>query len=219
MDVNFKFNGKTLIGIAILSAGIAFADYVSIIDTKSAGGIIVEEEQLPVGSVTMWTTTTPPKGWLAMNGQSTAGYPELAKVVGANVPNLSGKFVRAYGGNSAAIGSVQSQSVQELTFKGNPVAGHSHTRGTMNITGNFKFTGNTNRGASGAFANVGWHSGHSLHGSNGNYSGTQTNFNAANSWSGSTSVSGAHTPSGTIEGTGIETRPENIALLYIIKAQ
>lgn len=219
MDINFKLNGKSLIGLAILSAGLTFANYVSIIDAKSAGGIIVEEEQVPVGSVTMWTTNTPPKGWLAMNGQSTAGYPELAKIVGSNVPDLSGKFVRAFGGNSDSLGVVQSQSVQALTFKGDPVAGHSHTKGSMNITGYFRFTGNTNRGASGAFANASWYSGHSVHGSNGSYNGTQTNFNAKNSWTGSTSTSGAHTPTGVIEGTGIETRPENVALLYIIKAE
>jgi microcystin-dependent protein len=39
----------------------------------------------------MWYTNTPPSGWILCDGQSTSSYPELAAVVGANVPNLKGR--------------------------------------------------------------------------------------------------------------------------------
>ena len=46
---------------------------------------------IPTGAMMMWYTNTAPTGWLLCNGQSTTGYPELAAIVGANVPNLKGR--------------------------------------------------------------------------------------------------------------------------------
>lgn len=46
---------------------------------------------VPTGAIMMWYTNTPPAGWILCNGQSTASYPALAAIVGANVPNLQGK--------------------------------------------------------------------------------------------------------------------------------
>jgi hypothetical protein len=40
--------------------------------------------------------------WLECNGQSTAGYPELAAVVGPTVPNYQGMFLRGNGSQSFA---------------------------------------------------------------------------------------------------------------------
>jgi hypothetical protein len=37
------------------------------------------------------------ENWLECNGQSTAGYPDLAAIVGATVPNYKGMFLRGYG--------------------------------------------------------------------------------------------------------------------------
>jgi hypothetical protein len=128
-DINFNFKiNKKIALISVLSMGFyAFADYVSLIDTKSSGGIIVtsgvtedemnaaidkaiselrteheadianlELEKLPVGTVAMWTTSNIPTGWIEMNGQSTSSYPELAVIVGANVPDVRGRFPRAW---------------------------------------------------------------------------------------------------------------------------
>lgn len=47
----------------------------------------------PPGVIMLWPTATPPTGWLICDGQSTSGYPDLAAVVGANVPNLKGRVV------------------------------------------------------------------------------------------------------------------------------
>jgi microcystin-dependent protein len=47
---------------------------------------------VPTGSIMMWATSTPPDGWLLCEGQSTTGYPALAALVGANVPDLRGRI-------------------------------------------------------------------------------------------------------------------------------
>jgi microcystin-dependent protein len=51
----------------------------------------------PVGSIVMYGASAAPIGWLLCNGQSTAGYPALASVVGANVPDLMGRVPIGYG--------------------------------------------------------------------------------------------------------------------------
>jgi microcystin-dependent protein len=50
----------------------------------STGGI-------PTGSIMMWYTATPPSGWIFCQGQSTSGYPALAAVIGATVPDMRGR--------------------------------------------------------------------------------------------------------------------------------
>lgn len=117
---------KLLTVAALLGTGIAFGSYVSVIDAKSAGGVIVNEivDTTPVGTVAMWATSTPPVGWIEMNGQSTSGYPELSAVIGANVPDLRGQFVRAWD-NGKGVDS----SRQLLTSQGDAI---------RNITGSFR---------------------------------------------------------------------------------
>ncbi len=51
--MELKINGKTLLGIALLSASITFGDFVSMVDVKSAGGITIEKETMDVGSVVL----------------------------------------------------------------------------------------------------------------------------------------------------------------------
>jgi hypothetical protein len=46
----------------------------------------------PGGTGVALASNTIPAGWLEANGQSTAGYPELAAIVGANVPDMRGRF-------------------------------------------------------------------------------------------------------------------------------
>lgn len=48
----------------------------------------------PVGLMMLWHAATIPDGWLEANGQSTAGYPQLATLYGGNLPNMTdGKAV------------------------------------------------------------------------------------------------------------------------------
>jgi hypothetical protein len=50
----------------------------------------------PAGTITMWGGSTAPAGWVELNGASTAGFPTLAAIFGANLPDMRGKFPRAW---------------------------------------------------------------------------------------------------------------------------
>lgn len=70
------------------------------ISVKSVGASI------PVGTVITWPSNSWPSdrdNWLECNGQSisSAVYPELVAVVGGNVPNYQGVFLRGYGGQTS----------------------------------------------------------------------------------------------------------------------
>lgn len=51
---------------------------------------------VPIGTIIAWPgSSAPSEGgtWLLCNGQSCAGYPALAAIVGSTVPNLNGRFL------------------------------------------------------------------------------------------------------------------------------
>jgi microcystin-dependent protein len=83
----------------------------------------------PVGSITMYTGVTAPAGWLLCNGTSTAGYTALAALVGANTPNLQGRFPIGDNGTLALNGTGGS-----LTIGVNNLPAHSHPN-TATFTG------------------------------------------------------------------------------------
>ena len=78
------------------------------VKAKGSGGV-------PVGTIVAWPVATNPEdmdNWLECNGQSISPsvYPELFAVVGGQVPDLRGMFLRGYGGKSAALGTTQDQA-------------------------------------------------------------------------------------------------------------
>lgn len=81
---------------------------------------------VPTGSILMWYGSTAPEGWLICNGQSTAGYSDLAAIVGANVPNLQGRIpVGQDSGTFATIGATGGSESVALTSAQMPR--HTHT--------------------------------------------------------------------------------------------
>lgn len=120
-DLNFKISKNVAVLIAVVLGAFTYANYVSLVDAKSAGGIIVEEEQLPVGSITMWGTGTPPKGWLEMNGQSTSGYPELQSLYGSTLPDMRGEYIRGW---DSSRGVDSGRAI--FTAQSGSVGAHSH---------------------------------------------------------------------------------------------
>lgn len=143
----------------------------------------------PIGSVIAWSHSTIPDGWLECNGQSTNGYPDLAAIAGANVPDLRGEFIRGWDhgrGVDGGRGLKSSQSQQ--------LGSHQHQSGW----------GEAN-GAGHAYAPFG--------SGGGGHAGSGSSDTDNNMW---------YTDDGiALNGgrVGSETRPRNIALMYIIKAQ
>ena len=93
------------------------------VSVKSTGAITV-------GTVISWPSNSWPSDadkWLECNGQAinSTVYPELVGVVGGNVPNYQGVFLRGYGGQtsyhygavghwSAGLGELQGDGIREI---------------------------------------------------------------------------------------------------------
>jgi hypothetical protein len=143
-------------------------------------------------------------------------------------PNYVGKFAR--GGGTASVTARGSDSftlgVENLPAHSHGATvstngAHTHTRGSMEITGNFSNNGRTdtsNPTANGAFAFTGGYIGSSEGGAN---VGRMVNFTASRSWSGNTSQNGAHTHTVTIgntgSGTAVSFEPSNVTAPFFMK--
>jgi len=121
----------------------------------------------PIGTIVAWASSTPPTGWLECNGQSTSGYTELAALIGSNVPDLRGEFVRGWDNGKGTDTGRTLLSTQADEFES-----HNHTI-------------NSYTGGGGPL---------------GGHDGSAYNGSIATSYKG-----------------GTETRPRNVALMYIIK--
>ncbi|MGM3159960.1 tail fiber protein [Dickeya undicola] len=149
---------------------------------------------LPVGFSGIWFTPTPPDGWLEANGQSfdVNEYPKLAeKFPSGRVPDMRGRFARGWAHGSA---------VDPDSGRG---VGSVQNDALQNITGSFVAdivnTDNAGRGVSGAFADAGG-VGNGDSGDQGAPELRQYSFDASR-----------------VVRTSSETRPTNVAVMYIIK--
>lgn len=194
--MELKINGKTLIGIALLSTSLVLSNFVSVVDAESNGGVTVVNEQLPVGTVAMWGTSNPPTNWLEMNGQSTAGYSELASLYGSNLPDLRGQFVRGWDNGSGVDNgrSLLSNQVDQI----------------QNITGIISAPGYVNTSV-----------GYSLNGTGAfqPYGGL-TSIDKIDGGADQGSIYRAvRFDASNVARAGAETRPVNVSLMYIVKAK
>lgn len=93
---------------------------------------------VPIGTIVMWATNTPPEGWLLCNGKevSRAAYAELFKVLGTSVgaagsssfkiPDLSGRFPLGTS-NTHNLHSTGGEEAHTLTI--DEIPPHSHSIG------------------------------------------------------------------------------------------
>lgn len=109
----------------------------TIASTKSdlEAGIL---KAVPIGTIVMWATSTPPEGWLLCNGKevSRAAYAELFKVLGTSVgaagsasfkiPDLTGRFPLG-ASNGHGLHSTGGSETHTLTISEMPA--HSHAVG------------------------------------------------------------------------------------------
>jgi hypothetical protein len=162
----------------------------------------------PVGSIVMWSEAALPSGWILCNGQSTASYPLLAGVVGANVPNLIDRFIvgagNAYGLKSVG-GAANHSHGDNFSFTGgdhshgNTIAANTGNQADHNHADNFITNDNSavssnNIGGDTYAFNVGSQTGTNNTGSGHTHSvsRTFTGHNHANGVGGSVSAGGSH---------------------------
>lgn len=124
--MEIKINGKTFAAIIALSATFSFANYVSIISNDSSIFSVSEEKvtdedikdailsSMPIGSITLRMDSTNPKD-----------------IYGGDWELLDGDAALFLGN-----GNTQSSSIVGNNSVSVPLVEHSHTKGTMRITGN-----------------------------------------------------------------------------------
>ena len=104
---------------------------------------------IPVGTIISWPVAQNPAdwqnsdgsyNWLECNGQSISKtvYPELFALVGGQVPDLRGLFLRGHGGNSAGLGEQQGHAIRDISASGNISVGFG---GYLSGSGIFKPVG------------------------------------------------------------------------------
>lgn len=181
--------------IALNYAPNAFAGDATSFNPTSVAVQARAASDTPIGGVIPYRGNSVPDGWLECNGQSTAGYPELAAVIGANVPDLRGEFIRGLDSGRGVdagrtLGSAQADAMER----------HSHQT-TITVSGN---------------VNIEYATG----GSHVNYKQALSQAkNVSTTAYTSAPFSGSGTGTSTTAGTADENRPRNVALMYIIKAQ
>jgi hypothetical protein len=85
---------------------------------------------IPVGTVVSYWGSTAPAGWILCNGQavpSSSEYNALRNIVGSNVPDLRGMFLRGAGKNSNSSFAYTGDSVRAVgSTQSNTVGPHIH---------------------------------------------------------------------------------------------
>lgn len=188
---------------------------------------------VPTGVILPYGGVTAPSGFLICDGSavSRTAYANLFAVIGTrygagngsttfNVPKLNdGSFVR--GVASGSVGTKYSASLPPLTASS--AGAHTHTRGTMEITGRAQFDGSANGGysASGALKYSGYNGIIGTGGGGGDDNNIVVNLKASDGWTGATSSNGAHTHTITnsagVAMNGNTVLPQSVGCNYIIK--
>jgi len=212
------------------SAGIVAPDSVTGAECWDRLVCASQIETTPAGIIVPFGGDVVPSGYLDCNGAavSRTGKARLFAAIGTkwgagdgsttfNVPNLNdGSYLKG-SLNAGTKGGAVLPSLYAAS-----AGAHTHTRGSMNITGNFRTDRVGSRSADsigGAFT-VSWteQSINNAPGETGKD--LYFDFNAARSWTGETSVNGAHTHT-VLNNNGVATgstvEPKNATVRYIIK--
>lgn len=181
-------------------------------------------DNIPAGSIVMWPNSKVPAGWLECNGQSTAIYAELAKVVGPNVPDLRGMFVRGWsndridldGGRrikseQTGINKTHSHKVTDNGHK-HPLLDDGHTHGVSDPGHGHTYSAAYETGATAGGSN--WRPAESRILTTPN---AKTGISLSNTRAGIQMSEAGSNIDIDEQGNDDGPRPRNIALMYIIK--
>lgn len=117
-----------------------------------------------------------------------------------------------------ALGELVQAGLPNLQLSINSAGAHTHTRGTMEITGSFSGVENANNNPTGAFYSYG-----SVNGGSQGQGDKYVGFQASRAWTGKTSSNGAHTHTVTsgnsIYGANSTVQPQTVkGFMYIVVA-
>lgn len=219
------------LNLSELSSVLVARDNLDVYSTSEVDSLMSGVSSVVTGTIVAIATTTVPSGYLKCNGSllNVSAYPELFAALGRRfggssgngtfrIPDLRGEFIRGWDDgrgvdNNRVLGEHQNESFKR----------HSHS-GSTNSTGNHKHTGSTS--SAGKHTHTVWFT-YDGAGGTSYIGGTRTGgstYKHTSSSSGSHKHSmslnnaGKHSHSLNINDTGgSETRPRNVAMLYIIK--
>lgn len=207
-----------------------------IIGGSGGGGV-------PVGTIIPFAGNSIPEGYLLCDGSaiSRTDYATLFSVIGTiygagngnstfNLPSLIYRTILGAGPDSGwEVGSSRLGAIPKITATTNSTGSHSHTRGTMNITGS---TYGTAAGyldymvswinSAGAFYGIETTSSHGMGGGGSHGTMMALGFDASRSWTGSTNSTGAHSHTVTVSSTGAmrddgKVYPTSVSMRLYIK--
>ncbi len=138
-------------------------------DNQATQTVDLSNLAVPIGSIMMWATATPPTGWMLCNGQDITGTP-LATVLGSNnAPNLQNRF--PFGAGSL-FSLEETGGRQAITLTEANIPEHNHDAGTLKTTYNYK-SNNSNAGSSSNKdgSDVQFYDGNAITGNTGNWGG------------------------------------------------
>ena len=209
--IDFDFAGSSNIDFALPTAD---GSNGSVLQTNGSGQLsFVAIQGVPTGTIFCFAIATVPAGYLECNGQSTSGHAALAALIGSNVPDLRGEFVRGWA-NTRAV----DQNRQIGSTQGEENKSHNHSISLSGTTSNKSLTGNV-RKISETFAGQGTTSG--IFSKMANQDAALTPGAPDTSPTGGFEINASHnhtfSASGTSGSQGSENRPRNVALMYIIK--
>ena len=213
VGIKFEYNGGGNVNFALPVADGANG---SVLQTNGSGQLsFVAIQGVPTGTIFCFAIATVPTGYLECNGQSTSGHPALAALIGSNVPDLRGEFVRGWASNRAVDTGRQIGSTQ-----GDENKSHNHTvtsNHTITDTGH-RHSPTSNSPSSSAANGQSIAVNDTIVGNYGGGSGTGLgplgNRQFMNNATTGISISTNNTVSNS---GGTEARPRNVALMYIIK--
>tara|TARA_Y100000114_G_scaffold138501_1_gene141555 strand:- start:92 stop:1165 length:1074 start_codon:yes stop_codon:yes gene_type:complete len=200
--IDFDFAGSSDINFALPTADGANG---SVLQTNGSGQLsFVAIQGVPTGTIFCFAIATVPTGYLECNGQSTSGYTALAALIGSNVPDLRGEFVRGWASNTND--STRDQGREIGSGQSSDITSHNHGATSTSTVSDPGHVHRVRVGTSGT--------------GGGNVSDRDSqnpgNFVSNQIESSSTGIS-VSTSTTTSNTGGSETRPRNVALMYIIK--
>lgn len=177
-----------------------------------SGGQMMIGVGCPIGSMMAWLTDTTPVGWLKCDGQviDRTQYPELFALLGANVPDFRGSFLRGAGLNgngtwgdaTRAVKSWQDYKTASPRTPAKALTGTTSTAGDHMHSLQLRASNNSQN---------------LIHWQRASASSENNGFWQADG--GATNNAGDHTHTVTVSGGGDdETVPRNYAVHWIVKA-